>query len=326
MSSERISRASSTRSALVTLLISLLAYALIIVGFSFSLYNRYHNPEMKETRRPLSPLTPKPWSQKQTLRVMTYNVHDLYVASGHRRERMRAIGQWISELNPDVVGLQEAFIATDRHALIRELAETRLKYTKYYASGLVGSGLLILSAYPIQEVDFHRFSKNGRPLKFWHGDWWAGKGIALARLKVREGEYLDLFNLHMHARYDFTRARDEYFDDRCHQVREVRAVIERLAVHEIPGLLLGDFNATLSSPEMEPLRNIVSLLSPTSEDEIDLILKRDLERDLESSAPHHQVRLLSAQALTRTLMFKGREVSLSDHPAILSTLVIEPRP
>ena len=98
---------------------------------------------------------------------------------------MRAIGKLLADLQPDLVGIQEAFVSADREILVEQLRNTRLKYYKYFPSGLVGSGLWILSAFPIQETHFHRFPKNGKLYKIWHGDWWAGKGIALARKRMR---------------------------------------------------------------------------------------------------------------------------------------------
>ena len=53
-----------------------------------------------------------------TLRVVTFNVADGYAFTNNRRERMRAIARTLRALDPDLVGLQEAFIADDR-ALLR---------------------------------------------------------------------------------------------------------------------------------------------------------------------------------------------------------------
>lgn len=50
-----------------------------------------------------------------TLKIVTFNIHDIYVASTHRAERMRAIGEKLCALDPDIVGFQESFIRRDRN-------------------------------------------------------------------------------------------------------------------------------------------------------------------------------------------------------------------
>ena len=288
--------------------------ALLMSG-CLSLYNLAHNPDVKRISQ-LKGQPPKTWAQHRTLRMLTYNVHDLYIASDNRPERMRSIGAFIAKLEPDFVALQEAFIESDRDLLLRELMHTKLKHSKYYESGLVGSGLLVISAYPIEAANFRRFSRNGKCYKPWHGDWWAGKGVALARLRLSQDEYIDLFNLHVHARYDFTHPDDEYLLDRLSQIKEIKGFVRDLSVSSIPALILGDFNATFSSRELASLRGGVRLLSSTHQDLIDLILWRRVA--------DYRVDTLSTEIKRPTLMVDGVSLPLSDHPAIISTVMIKP--
>src|SRR5690606_4091093 len=112
------------------------------------------------------------------------------------------IAERLVALDPDIVGFQEAFIAADREVLQAGLAASRLQHFQYYASGTVGSGLLIASAFPIREAWFCRFSKSNPWYKFNEGDWWAGKGVALARLELPEGGgFIDFYNTHAQAGY-----------------------------------------------------------------------------------------------------------------------------
>src|SRR3954465_1434337 len=57
----------------------------------------------------------------QPLRVLTLNVWGLPIASD-RAERMRAIGEQITALDPDVIALQEAFVPEDRERILSYLA------------------------------------------------------------------------------------------------------------------------------------------------------------------------------------------------------------
>ncbi|MCK5805937.1 MAG: endonuclease/exonuclease/phosphatase family protein, partial [Lentisphaeria bacterium] len=118
--------------------------------------------------------TPPPGlSESVTLRVVTMNVWGLKHLSSHRAERMPAIGARLAELNPDLIGFQEAFVKADRDALLIPLRKAGLEHHRYFPSGLVGSGLLVVSRYPIEEAFFFRYSAGGKPHRVDHGDWWA---------------------------------------------------------------------------------------------------------------------------------------------------------
>ncbi len=98
------------------------------------------------------------------------------VVSDYRPERMQAIAEKLCKIDPDIVGFQECFIESDREILITELKRnSRLKYHFYYPSRLVGSGLLISSAFPLIEKSFHQFKASNPAYKVWEGDYWAGK-------------------------------------------------------------------------------------------------------------------------------------------------------
>lgn len=54
-----------------------------------------------------------------------------------------------------------------------------------FASGVFGSGLCILSKYPIISALFHSWAVNGYAHRIQHGDWFGGKGVGLCRLLVQ---------------------------------------------------------------------------------------------------------------------------------------------
>lgn len=54
-----------------------------------------------------------------------------------------------------------------------------------FFSGVVGSGLCILSKYPIKMTLFHSWSVNGYVHRVQHGDWFGGKGVGLCQIVVQ---------------------------------------------------------------------------------------------------------------------------------------------
>lgn len=190
------------------------------------------------------------------LKIVTFNIQDLYIVGQNRPERMRAIGAKLTELDPDIVGFQEAFVYDERQILLDALKDSRLKYSMYYESGTIGSGLLIVSAYPIRETFFHRYTANNDWYRLWEGDWWAGKGMALARIELPGGGYLDLYDTHAQA--DYGRAANE--EVRLSQMQEASHFVLDTRTGTAPTFLLGDFNCRAGEADYE---HIVSTLNLT---------------------------------------------------------------
>jgi len=61
---------------------------------------------------------------------------------------------------------------------------------------MLGSGMCIMSRYPIIDVHYHSFMLNGYLHMFWHGDWFGGKGIGLCRINVK-GFIVDVYTTHV---------------------------------------------------------------------------------------------------------------------------------
>jgi hypothetical protein len=119
------------------------------------------------------------------LRVLSLNCWGLKFISKFRNERLTEIGNQIAAVNPppDIVGLQECWTKQDYDA-IRERTIHFLPYGKFYYSGIFGGGLVILSKWPIEESNMYRYPLNGRPAAFYRGDWFVGKGVASARIRM----------------------------------------------------------------------------------------------------------------------------------------------
>ena len=255
---------------------------------------------------------PAPLSAPVTLKVATFNVHDLYLASEDRPVRMRSIGAKLMILDPDVVGFQEAFIESDRALLLKELESTRLKYHQYYPSGNVGSGLLIASAFPIKEAWFHRFSTSNPFYKLWEGDWWAGKGVALARLELPEG-YIDFYDTHAQAGY----GNPAYDLVRNEQMAELADFMKRSHSGTAPALLAGDMNCRPGDAEFETAVNGAGLQRVMlGESRIDHLFARAGEQ--------YTFEVIATEPIEAVVKLGDREIALSDHAGYMSTISIRP--
>ncbi|KAK1059827.1 phospholipase C type enzyme [Friedmanniomyces endolithicus] len=111
-----------------------------------------------------------------SLRIISLNCWGLKFISTHRSARLLEIGRQLSLASPTptLVGLQECWTQAD-YLAIRSLTKSILPYGKFYFSGIFGSGLAILSKYPIEESSMYRYPLNGRPSAFYRGDCPAGQ-------------------------------------------------------------------------------------------------------------------------------------------------------
>lgn len=267
------------------------------------------------------------------LKIVTFNIADGYLFTTNRAERMRAIGALLANLDPDIVAIQESFILDDRKILLRALSPSRLRYYAEYPAATVGNGLLTLSAFPIMEARFHRFQHSNPWYKIHQGDWWAGKGVGLARIRLPSGQRIDFFNLH--AQPDRRDADNRRV--RALQMEEMAAFINRSTSDGVPALVAGDFNTSVQRPELrQAMRKARMQAAVTLDTGIDVILA--------VTAPGYRVRTLDTLRLTGTTqgstaaifldraptpteiwrMSFGRAQTtpLSDHNGFMSTLSI----
>lgn len=166
------------------------------------------------------------------------------MVSRDKAARMTAIGRYLRECDCDVACLQEVWSLADFTAL-RLVASDRLPYSHYFHSGVVGSGVCVLSRHKIQEAFFHRWPLNGYAHKVQHGDWWGGKGVGLVRLCVQPGDVdVLVYTAHLHAEYD--RERDMYLSHRVLQALDTAQFVRLTAQGADAFVLAGDLN---SEPE-----------------------------------------------------------------------------
>ena len=192
--------------------------------------------------------------QKPSIRVLSLNCWGLKYISAYRHERLGEIGRRIATSFPaqDIVGLQECWTEAD-YASIRDQTRGILPYGKFYYSGIFGGGLVILSRWPIEESAVYRYPLNGRPTAFFRGDWFVGKGVACARIRMpgytssatsdREGnaQMIEVFNTHLHAPYE-SEPNDSYICHRTAQAWEIAKLMRHASERGSLVIGLGDFN------------------------------------------------------------------------------------
>lgn len=161
-----------------------------------------------------------------TIRVLTLNCWGLWLGAKKRRQRMAGIVRYLREVNCDIVFLQEIWVSSD-FEIIRDGTKDIYCFSHLYRSGSVlgSSGIVILSKWFPKVVHFEPYSLNGSPFYPWHGDWFAGKGIAYSRVDL-ENLSLHLFSTHTHAYYKETEPiHDQYSVHRVCQSYQLAKLI-----------------------------------------------------------------------------------------------------
>ncbi|KAF2819565.1 hypothetical protein CC86DRAFT_398577 [Ophiobolus disseminans] len=206
------------------------------------------------------------------LRILSLNCWGLKFIAKLRNERLEEIGNQIaaSDPRPDIVGLQECWTQED-YNVIREKTRHFLPYGKFYWSGIFGGGLVILSRWPIEESNMVRYPLNGRPAAFYRGDWFVGKGVACARIRIGPGprDIAEVFCTHLHAPYE-SEPHDSYICHRTAQAWEITKLMRAAAERGHLVIGLGDFNMiplSLAHRIVEthsPVRDVWRILHPES--------------------------------------------------------------
>ncbi|PNS14289.1 hypothetical protein CAC42_6802 [Sphaceloma murrayae] len=207
-----------------------------------------------------------------SLRIISLNCWGLKYISKHRPARLSHIGHLLSTASPtpDIVGLQECWTISDFQSIATQCSSI-LPYSKFYYSGIFGSGLAILSRYPIVESQMYAYPLNGRPAAFYRGDWYVGKGVACARIRIGKGkkDVVEVFCTHLHAPYE-PEGRDSYL---CHRTAQAWEIAKRMRHAAERGHLvvgMGDFNMVPSSlahrivESQAPVRDVWRVVWPHS--------------------------------------------------------------
>lgn len=193
---------------------------------------------------------------EKTLRVLTLNCWGLWWVAKLRPERIRGIVRFIRDNDCDIVFLQEVWVHSD-YEFIRDNTSDIYRFAHHYKSGslLKTSGIVILSKWLPKLIHFEPYVLNGSPFYFWHGDWFAGKGVAYARVDLENSVSLHLFSTHTHAYYkENERVLDQYSVHRVCQSYQLARFINFISDTTFNRhgdtldliVVAGDFNCTSS--------------------------------------------------------------------------------
>ncbi|KAG9050561.1 phospholipase C type enzyme [Tulasnella sp. UAMH 9824] len=130
---------------------------------------------------------------------MSRSNSQLKYVSKDRQPRIQAIAEVLSTSDYDIVCLQELWVHAD-FQLIRHQASKTLPYAKFFFSGALGSGLAILTKFPIVETSIRPYSLNGSPLDVAGGDFFVGKSVVSAVVEHPLLGDCEVFNTHMYAK------------------------------------------------------------------------------------------------------------------------------
>ena len=192
------------------------------------------------------------------MRVLTFNCCALPWLTRDIPARLRRLGREIVELDPDLILLQELFLA--RHlGIVREaLKDWPHAFFGPRTLRRHAGGLAIFSRYPLMGAKYFQYREQGSWIRYSALAKFSGKGYMAAKLKLPRGANCKLVHTHMLADYrrpTKTRAgrRDPYTVFQHGQVEELRAFIGGMDREE-PALLVGDFNLT---PKSEMMRRFL---------------------------------------------------------------------
>lgn len=188
---------------------------------------------------------------EKTLSVLSLNCWGLYLVSKQRKFRLRAIAEYLSRQSYDIVALQECWMRQD-FEYIKNRVEAQLPYAKYFLSGTLGCGLVILSKYPILASSLLKFTLAGRPLMILEGDYYVGKACGSVTIDHPEIGLIDVFTSHLLACYEDN---DIYEAQRITECWQIANSIRASAAQGRHVILAGDFNSIPSSNCYQILKN-----------------------------------------------------------------------
>ena len=189
------------------------------------------------------------------IKVVTLNCWGLYGVSKLRRQRMKAIGKYLAESDFDIVLLEEVWTRED-FELLKIMCSNVYPFSHFFDHGIIGSGTCIFTKYRLKNANFHEFAMNGYPVKFWHGDWFAAKGLGVCQIEVN-GFEVTVFVSHYHAEYD--PGNDIYLGHRVIHALESAQWLNMTSASTDLTLYCGDFNTEPNTVAYRLLREVVPL-------------------------------------------------------------------
>ncbi|RLN88884.1 hypothetical protein BBJ28_00017348 [Nothophytophthora sp. Chile5] len=207
------------------------------------------------------------WSDVQ-LRVLSLNAWGLPVAP-QCTERAAEIANAIDS-DLELVVLQEIWHIRERNLIIARAQQAGFDYYHYFNPAVgfpfplgpdsFGTGLLVLSKFPISSAMYHSFSLSGRPYALHEADFVANKGVGLLRVETPAGQ-IDVYVTHLLANYNALGKPgpgDFYQSHRTGQSYELTKFIKATNRNALT-IVCGDFNSSPDCLELRVPRQLLRL-------------------------------------------------------------------
>jgi endonuclease/exonuclease/phosphatase family metal-dependent hydrolase len=134
--------------------------------------------------------------EAKTIRVLQYNVWGIF-NSKEKSFRMPEIGKAAAALNPDIISIEEAWARQSRKQILDSLKAAGYPIGGWhYWHHPYGSGVLLITKYPIESLTFEKYRDRSPWTNMEH---YAGKGLGHAVLKTPYGP-LDFYLTHVLSR------------------------------------------------------------------------------------------------------------------------------
>jgi endonuclease/exonuclease/phosphatase (EEP) superfamily protein YafD len=268
------------------------------------------------------------------LRLGTFNVWGLPAPfARHAEQRIEKVAARLSDLDLDVLLVQEAWMTQMREKLMRAAQDAGFHLSASRPEARSG-GLLVFSRLPIREARFEPFRFRGDPERVLEGEYLAGKGFLVLTLDAPDGP-IRLVDTHLIAHY----RRDEPWLDSPMRTVQLLEIVQ--AVRQLDGLVVigGDFNCTRVDPEYAVFTGLTRAVEVGErETQLATISRQNLYKK-HRSAEDERIDFLFVRGAADTewrverssLLFadpvriEGRDRSLSDHFGFASVLDLAPQ-
>ncbi|CCD16905.1 unnamed protein product [Trypanosoma congolense IL3000] len=209
------------------------------------------------------------------LTVLTFNLWGIFNAE-HRTARMIHFASKVKDY--DIILLQEQFSESDFELICRHIPEgvRSTRYFRRYPTAFYGSGVAVISRFPIKSSFFHVFPLQGYPERVLHGDYYANKGVARLCVSVpcdpiagsAAGNVacrdVIVYCTHLVAMYQVPQQLRDWRDELYLSVRLSQAISFANYVVATsrpcdPIIIGGDFNSALDSMEIRTLRLLLKI-------------------------------------------------------------------
>ena len=220
---------------------------------------------------------------------------------------------------------------------IKNMVFSKLPYSHYFDSGIIGTGTAIFTKVRINDCTFHEFGLNGYPHKLLHGDWFGGKGLGICQIDFN-GFNIHLFTSHYHANYSPNN--DVYLGHRIVQSVESAQWIKLSSSSADLTIYAGDFNTEPRDVPYQIVKHVTPLCdawveangeeegetseTPTNSYTLKSALKecptgRRIDYIMYNSGPN-----VTAETVYCTLPMNdripGKTISYSDHEAVTAKI------